>query len=105
MFAKYTPIQKVEMTFVSLLAGAKAIAQTGTTLEPVMHFEVLCRAAERVQRVPDQEGTPRSTGPRRRADGRRQRRSARSPVGSTAAPFKSAMLEDGLKCRTGSNNS
>jgi hypothetical protein len=29
---KYTPIQKVEMVFVALLAGAKAIAQTGTTL-------------------------------------------------------------------------
>src|ERR671928_1772832 len=28
---KYTPIQKVEMVFVALLAGAKAIAQTGTT--------------------------------------------------------------------------
>src|ERR687884_30112 len=29
---KYTPIQKVEMVFVALLAGAKAIVQTGTTL-------------------------------------------------------------------------
>ena len=29
---KYTPIQKVEMVFVALLAGAKAIAHTGTTL-------------------------------------------------------------------------
>src|SRR5919205_720848 len=29
---RYTPIQKVEMVFVALLAGAKAIAQTGTTL-------------------------------------------------------------------------
>src|ERR687886_170843 len=29
---KYTPIQKVEMVFVALLAGAKAIAPTGTTL-------------------------------------------------------------------------
>ena len=28
----YTPIQKVEMVFVALLAGAKAIAHTGTTL-------------------------------------------------------------------------
>src|SRR5215216_3802534 len=28
---KYTPIQKVEMVFVSLLAGAKAIYHTGTT--------------------------------------------------------------------------
>src|SRR5919202_1458525 len=29
---KYTPIQKVEMVFVALLAGAKAIVHTGTTL-------------------------------------------------------------------------
>jgi hypothetical protein len=29
---RYTPIQKVEMVFVALLAGAKAIAHTGTTL-------------------------------------------------------------------------
>jgi hypothetical protein len=29
---KYTPVQKVEMLFVSLLAGAKAVYQTGTTL-------------------------------------------------------------------------
>ena len=29
---KDTPIQKVEMVFVALLAGTKAIAQTGTTL-------------------------------------------------------------------------
>jgi len=29
---KYTPIQKLEMLFVSLLAGAKAVYQTGTTL-------------------------------------------------------------------------
>ncbi len=29
---KYTPVQKVEMVFVSLLAGAKAIYHTGTTL-------------------------------------------------------------------------
>src|SRR5919202_71991 len=29
---RYTPIQKVEMAFVALLAGAKAIAHTGTTL-------------------------------------------------------------------------
>jgi hypothetical protein len=29
---KYTPMQKVEMVFVALLAGAKAIAHTGTTL-------------------------------------------------------------------------
>src|ERR671928_1860368 len=29
---KYTPIQKIELVFVALLAGAKAIAQTGTTL-------------------------------------------------------------------------
>ena len=29
---KYTPVQKVEMVFVSLLAGAKAIYPTGTTL-------------------------------------------------------------------------
>jgi hypothetical protein len=29
---KYTPVQKLEMVFVSLLAGAKAISQTGTTL-------------------------------------------------------------------------
>src|ERR671932_2505547 len=28
----YTPIQKLEMIFVALLAGAKAIAHTGTTL-------------------------------------------------------------------------
>ena len=28
----YTPLQKVEMVFVALLAGAKAISQTGTTL-------------------------------------------------------------------------
>src|ERR671928_292651 len=28
---RYTPIQKVELVFVALLAGAKAIAQTGTT--------------------------------------------------------------------------
>ncbi len=29
---QYTPVQKLEMVFVSLLAGAKAIYQTGTTL-------------------------------------------------------------------------
>ncbi len=29
---RYTPIQKVEMVFVALLAGAKALAHTGTTL-------------------------------------------------------------------------
>lgn len=29
---RYTPVQKLEMVFVSLLAGAKAISQTGTTL-------------------------------------------------------------------------
>jgi len=29
---KYTPVQKLEMVFVSLLAGAKALSQTGTTL-------------------------------------------------------------------------
>lgn len=29
---KYTPVQKLEMLFVSLLAGAKAVYQTGTTL-------------------------------------------------------------------------
>src|SRR5919202_4774760 len=29
---RYTPIQKVEMVFVALLAGAKAISHTGTTL-------------------------------------------------------------------------
>jgi hypothetical protein len=29
---KYTPVQKLEMLFVSLLAGAKTVAQTGTTL-------------------------------------------------------------------------
>ncbi len=36
---KYTPIQKVEMVFVALLAGAQAIAHTGTTLrvDPALH--------------------------------------------------------------------
>src|SRR4030095_10792797 len=29
---KYTPLQKLEMLFVSLLAGAKAVAHTGLTL-------------------------------------------------------------------------
>ena len=29
---RYTPVQKLEMLFVSLLAGAKAVSQTGTTL-------------------------------------------------------------------------
>jgi hypothetical protein len=29
---KYTPVQKLEMLFVSLLAGAKTVAQTGSTL-------------------------------------------------------------------------
>ena len=29
---KYTPVQKLEMVFVSLLAGAKAVSHTGTTL-------------------------------------------------------------------------
>jgi len=29
---QYTPVQKLEMLFVSLLAGAKAVSQTGTTL-------------------------------------------------------------------------
>src|SRR5918911_4316093 len=29
---KYTPVQKLEMVFVSLLAGAKAVSHSGTTL-------------------------------------------------------------------------
>ena len=29
---QYTPVQKLEMVFVSLLAGAKTVYQTGTTL-------------------------------------------------------------------------
>src|SRR5439155_23016706 len=29
---KYTPVQKLEMLFVALLAGAKSVYQTGTTL-------------------------------------------------------------------------
>jgi hypothetical protein len=35
---KYTPVQKLEMLFVALLAGAKAVYQTGTTLrvDPAM---------------------------------------------------------------------
>jgi len=30
---KYSPVQKLEMLWVSLLAGAKAVSQTGTTLK------------------------------------------------------------------------
>src|SRR3990172_1916974 len=37
---KYTPVQKLEMLFVALLAGAKAVYQTGTTLrvDPAMQM-------------------------------------------------------------------
>jgi hypothetical protein len=39
---QYTPVQKVEMVFVSLLAGAKPIYHTGTTLRVDSALQAAC---------------------------------------------------------------
>src|SRR5712692_4034570 len=39
---KYTPAQKVQMLFISLLAGAKTVSQTGTTLRTDPALQAAC---------------------------------------------------------------